>query len=64
MICEKFDSLSHKEKIEYIGMLVHSVQSDSQLYTIGLAIIRQAKERGILDDVVINPPNDIDNIIN
>lgn len=55
MICDKFDSLTHKEKIDFIGKLVHSVQSDGQLFIIGQAVIRQAEERGILDDVIINP---------
>lgn len=56
MICESFDLLSHKEKIEFIGKLVHSVQSDNNLFIVGQSIIRQAEETGILDDVVINPP--------
>lgn len=55
MICDKFDSLTHKEKIDFIGKLVHSVQSDGHLFIIGQAVIRQAEERGILDDVIINP---------
>lgn len=57
MICEKFDSFTHKEKIEFIWKLVHSVQSDNKLLIIGEAIIRQAEERGILNDVIINPEN-------
>ncbi len=58
MICENFDLLTHKEKVEYIGRLVHSVQSDNQLFSIGKEIIRQAEQRGVLDDVIINPDTD------
>lgn len=55
MICTKFEELTHKEKIELIGKVVHSIQSDNQLFIIGQAIIRQAEERGVLDDVIILP---------
>jgi hypothetical protein len=57
-LCEKYNTLSHRERIDYIGKLLHSVQSDNQLYIIGQAIIRQAENNGILDDVVINPQVD------
>lgn len=55
MICEQFNDLTHREKIEYIGKLLHGVQSCDKLFIIGQAIIKQAEERGILTDVIINP---------
>lgn len=56
MICTEFDELSPKEKTEYIGALVHSVQSDSDLYSMGQEIINMAKMKGLFDRVVILPP--------
>lgn len=55
MICENYNLLSHRERIEYVGKLIHSVQSSNQLFIIGNAIIKQAEEMGILDDVIILP---------
>lgn len=55
MICDKFDSLSHREKIEFIGTICHAVQSDDRLFLLGRAIIFQAQDIGVLDDVIINP---------
>lgn len=55
MLCESFDILSHKEKIEYFGKLLHAVQSSDKLFVLGQSIIRQAEEWGVLDDVVILP---------
>lgn len=55
MLCTSYNLMSHRERIEYIGKLLHSVQSDDKLFTIGRAIIKQAEDNGLLDDVIINP---------
>ena len=58
MICEEFDKLSHRERIEYIGKLVHSVQSHSYLFELGQMIVNHAEATGLLTDVIINPTNE------
>lgn len=58
MLCNNYDNLSHVEKIKYIGELLHSVQSDDHLFNLGLLIIYHAREKGLLDGVVILPESD------
>lgn len=55
MICKEFDELTSLEKVRYIGLLCHGVQSDSHLFTIGQEIIRLAERKGLLEDVIIAP---------
>jgi stalled ribosome rescue protein Dom34 len=54
--CKEFQELSVKEKWEYVGKVVHSIQNDSRLFAIGCDIINRAEKSGVLDDVLINPP--------
>lgn len=60
MICNKYSELSPIEKVKYIGELIHSVQSDDNLYLAGCEVISKAKDEGIFDGVVIlpDPPNE------
>lgn len=55
MLCQKFNDLSHYDKVKYIGELLHACQSDNFLYTIGENIIKTAKDSGIFEGVVILP---------
>lgn len=55
MICDKYNALSHREKTEMVGLIVHAIQSDEHLFTIGEEIIRMAKMKGLFDDVKILP---------
>lgn len=55
MICKEFDELTPQEKTTYIGQLVHSVQSDSELFKTGQMLISVAKKKGLFDNVIINP---------
>lgn len=55
MICKNYDSLSHVQKIVYVGELLHSCQSDDELFLMGLSLIELARQRGLLDGVVILP---------
>lgn len=57
MICPEFDQLSPQEKTEYIGKLVHAVQSHSQFFRLGEYLIRDANKIGLFDNVIINPQN-------
>jgi hypothetical protein len=58
MICKNYDSLSHVQKIVYVGELLHSCQSDNELFLMGLALIDLARQKGLLDGVVILPNNE------
>lgn len=55
MLCQKFNDLSHYEKIKYIGELLHSCQSDDFFFSAGESIILLAKEKGMFDNVIILP---------
>jgi hypothetical protein len=57
MICEEFDKLTPKEKTEYIGQVVHSIQSDPALFEMGKEIIRIGTIKGLFDRVTILPDN-------
>ena len=55
MLCKSFDNLSHKEKVEFIGMLCHACQSNESLFSEGSGIIKMAKYIGLFDNVKILP---------
>lgn len=61
MICKNYDSLSHVEKIVYVGELLHSCQSDDELFLMGLSLIELARQRGLLNGVVILPEGSQEN---
>lgn len=63
MICKNYDSLSHVEKIVYVGELLHSCQSDDELFLMGLSLIELARQRGLLNGVVILPEGSQENNI-
>jgi hypothetical protein len=53
MVCSSFDQLTPKEKTEYIGALVHSVQSSNELFKIGKEIIEDGERQGLFEGVKI-----------
>lgn len=55
MVCEQFDNLTPKEKTEYIGQVVHAIQSDKNLYEMGKEIIRLGNIKGLFEGVIIFP---------
>jgi hypothetical protein len=62
MICDLFNNLTPKERVEYIGELIHACQSDDVMYQIGKEIIKQGNQRGLFEGVVIFP--DVKNVNN
>lgn len=48
-------NLTPKEKSEFVGQLVHSCQSDENLFSMGEEIIKLAQRRGLFENVVFNP---------
>lgn len=57
MICKKYDSLSHFEKVIYVGELLHACQSNDELYALGKDIIELARLKGLMNGVKILPDN-------
>lgn len=55
MICEKYDALTTKEKIDYIGKITHAVMNSNNLFHIGTKLIEAAEAYGMFDNVTINP---------
>lgn len=55
MLCNEYMRLTPKEKRDYIGELIHAVQSDVEYFEKGLEIILLAYNKGLFDGVTINP---------
>lgn len=55
--CKQWMALSQREKIEFIGKLVHLVQNDEQSFSRAHGMILRGDVQGLFDDVVINPPS-------
>jgi hypothetical protein len=56
MLCNSFQNLSVKEKVEFIGLLSHAVMNDEHSFIIGSELINKATRKGIFENIVINPP--------
>ena len=54
-LCKSYNDLSHFDKIQFVGELLHACQSDEYLFKIGEDIIKTAKDTGIFDGVTILP---------
>lgn len=57
MTHEKFNNLSHREKIELIGKLVHLVQTDETCFGVACDMIIDAELSGTFDNIKILPQN-------
>lgn len=55
MLCKKYDELSHFDKVTFIGELIHACQSDDSFFKQGEDIIKNAKQMGLFNGVVILP---------
>lgn len=53
--CVQYQSMTPKEKTEFIGKLVHLVQNDETSFSRARGMIIKGEEQGLLDDVVICP---------
>jgi hypothetical protein len=53
--CIQYQNLSPKEKIEFIGKLVHLVQNDETAFSRAVGMILKGDVQGAFDDVKINP---------
>lgn len=57
MNCPTFLTLTPMERSKYIGMLIHAVQSDEELFILGQQLIDLATIKGLFDGVTIMPNN-------
>lgn len=55
MICKLFDELSHPEKINLIGKVVHALQSDDLCFLEACQIVTHAQQKGLFNGVEILP---------
>lgn len=63
--CKEYQELTPFEKKEYIGSLIHAVQSDPNLFKEGQRIINKAIARGLFEGVIINAaPESFSNQLN
>lgn len=54
-LCNKYNELSHYEKIIFIGQLVHCVQSDDVIFDMANDLINLAQVKGVMDGIKILP---------
>lgn len=54
-ICKNYEELTPFERVEFIGKLVHAVQSDEQAFNSANTIIGYSEENGVFDGVTILP---------
>lgn len=59
--CNKYQELSHVQKITFIGMLVHAVQSSDEMFDKGQNLIDLAGISGVFEGVTIMPAAPISN---
>lgn len=55
MLCKNFNNLSHLEKMQFIGELVHVTQTDDPAFIAAKIIIENAKRTGVLKGIEIAP---------
>ncbi len=55
MLCDKYQQLSHIDKVKYIGSLIHAVQSSNNLFSLGEKLIQVAEDIGLFTGVTILP---------
>jgi hypothetical protein len=51
--CKEWQELDNKEKIQLVGKCVHLLQNDSAAFQAMSSMVRNAEQRGCLEDVVI-----------
>jgi hypothetical protein len=54
-LCKSYNELSHFDKIQYVGEILHACQSDEYFFKLGEDIIKSAKDTGLFNGVVILP---------
>jgi hypothetical protein len=54
--CIQYQSMTTREKVEFIGKLVHLVTNDETSFSRARGMILRGEVQGLLDDVVFNPP--------
>lgn len=57
--CSNYLMLSPKERVEMIGRIVHSLQSDNEIFNKCEMLIDRAERKGLFEGVTINPSDTI-----
>lgn len=53
MNCKNYNNLTHLEKVEFIGKLIHACQSSNTLFNEGKKIIQFAESCGLMGGVKV-----------
>ena len=59
-LCKKYEELTPFERVEFIGKLVHAVQSDDNLFFAAKCLIDTGQDLGVFEGVTIMPENNGD----
>lgn len=62
MICEKYDTLTTREKIEFIGRLNHAVMNSDVMFDYASILVKTADRVGLFENVIINPGTSINEL--
>lgn len=63
MLCKSFESLSHQEKVQFIGKLCHATQSSEHAFALAKDLIDFGERAGLFDNVKILPENGEEKIV-
>ena len=55
MNCTTYQKLTPKEKVEFIGKIVHAIQSSEYCFQLGEQIIKVGENQKVFEGVTINP---------
>jgi len=59
MNCAEYQELDNRERILFIGKLIHLVQNDSDCFVSASSMVRAGDQSGQFDDVkILVPPTD------
>lgn len=55
MICKNYETLSPKERTEFIGQLLHAVQNDNRAFNTCKMLVSVSEKLGVFTGIKINP---------
>ncbi len=59
MICEKYNALTTREKIEFIGKIHHAIINSNTIFEEAAYLVNSAEKAGLFDNVTFLPDTSI-----
>lgn len=55
MLCSNYEKLAALDRVKMVGEIVHALQSDNSIFKNVQDLIHLAKQKGLFENVTINP---------